>query len=113
VRHQAIGLLDEPRDLGPVGAVVEHDADPSAASDVRRTEVPLGVRLDQRLLGAETGGEPHREVLRPVVVVVEHREDLALAREPGRLAVRELLDRLGQGEADGAQPCERALALLT
>src|SRR4029453_3620067 len=43
VRHKAIGLLDEPRDLGPVGAVVQHDADPSAASDVRRTEVPLGV----------------------------------------------------------------------
>jgi hypothetical protein len=28
-----------------------------------------------------------------VVVVVEHCEDLAFAREPGRLAVRDLLDR--------------------
>src|SRR6266446_10513289 len=56
----------------------------------RRGET-LGVGADQGFLCPERLGKPHLEVRGTVVMVVEHREDLALPCEPSRLAVRELL----------------------
>ena len=61
-------LLDEPRDHGPVGPGVEHDADPAAAADVGRPEVALGIRLDERLLRTQRRGKPDRQVRGAVVV---------------------------------------------
>ena len=88
-------------------ARVEHHADPAARTDVGRPEEALGVGVDQSLLRAERLRQPHREVLGAVVMVVEHREDLALAREPGGLAVRELLVRFGERHADLPQTLGR------
>src|SRR5262245_27529683 len=44
---------------------------------------------------------------RAVVVIVEHGKRLALAREPGGLAVREALSGLGKGETYFAQTLDQ------
>src|SRR5215213_4966612 len=46
---------------------------------------------------------------RPVMVIVEHRKYLALARKPRRLAVRELLVRFRERHAYLAQTLEQSL----
>src|SRR5207249_5596478 len=67
-------------------------------------EEALRVGADQRLLCTERLGQPDGEVSGAVMMVVEHREDLALACEPRRLAVRDLLVGVGKRHADPPQP---------
>ena len=44
-----------------------------------------------------------------MVVIVEHREHLALvAREPGRLTVRDLFNRAGEREAEPSEASDGA-----
>src|SRR5262249_6257299 len=80
-------VVDERRYELPVRLVVEHDADPAARADVRRTEEAIWRRSDEVRLRAIWQRQPHRHVLRSVMMIVEHREALALAREPRRLSV--------------------------
>src|SRR5215475_8565409 len=102
-RHLAIGLLDQRRHELPIGAPVDAHAHPAAPADVGRAEEALGVEEDERFLLAQRRGQPHREVIGAVVMVVELREELAL-HAPGRLAPRDLLRGLGESETDAPQP---------
>src|SRR5262245_3309861 len=104
-----VSVANERRDDLPIGAVIENHSDPSAGTDVGRPEETIGVLVDQSLLRPERLGEPHGDVLGAVMVAIEHGEDLALAREPGGLAVRDLLDRLGKRHADRPQTEKHAL----
>ena len=62
-----------------------------------------------RLLLAERRGQPDREMVGAVMVVVELGEELAL-HAPRGLAPRDLLGRLGQREADAPAAARRACA---
>jgi len=44
----------------------------------------------------------------PVVVIVEHGEDLAFAGKPGGLSVGKALSRFGKGEAELAQALDES-----
>src|SRR5204863_5562122 len=89
-RHLAIGLLDEACDQLPVGPAVDAYPDPAPRPDVGRPEETLGIQEDQRLLLAERRGQPYREMVSPVMVIVELGEQLALD-PPRGLTPRHLL----------------------
>ena len=109
--HQAIRVLNEFCDHPPVRRRIEHDAHPAPVSHVRGPEVAPRMELHESLLRSERSRQPHREVWRAVVVIVEHRKRVALLpRKPGRLAVRDSLDSTGEGHADGPQPREGIVA---
>lgn len=95
---------------GIVVDMLELDADPAAAPDVRRTIVGARIFLDERFLQAGRCGQPHADVPVMVVIVGKHREH-ALLREEGRLAVGDLLRGVRQRKADRAKtpqlPLER------
>ena len=95
-RHRTVGIRDDLGDLGPVDGHVEVDAEPAAAADVRRPEVVLRGRRDERLLDPGWRCAPEPE---PVVVMVVGVRDerLLVPDEPGRLAVAQPLRRLRHG----------------
>ncbi len=105
-RNVRVSVTDEPRHLGPIGAPVDPDADPAAVSDVRRHEETVRVGLDQQRLHAHLRGQPDREVVGTMVMVVELGEEPA-ADPPGRLAPRDLLRGLREREADPPQALRR------
>lgn len=111
-RHLGVGVLGDARDLFPGQPAVEAKPEPAAVPDVRRDEEPLGIGLHEHSLHAGGGGAPDREA--PVAVVVgQHHQECALAaNEERRRAVTEPLARLGQPEAELAQPCEDLFSLL-
>jgi hypothetical protein len=110
-RDLAEGILDDAGELVPVNAVVQENAEPAAMPDVRRPEESLRSRGDEQLLVAGRRGAPDRKVAVPVVVVQEHQETLLVAHEEARSSVTRPLARLGQPEADPAQPLENGLPL--
>jgi hypothetical protein len=79
--------------------------------DVRRPEEHFRSRSDEQLLIAGRGGAPDRKPTVSVMVVQQHQEAFLLANEEARSAVTRPLARLGQREADSAQPLENALSL--
>src|SRR5262249_62106059 len=97
-RGFAIGLLDERGHLRPVGPPVDAYTDPAARTHVRRTEEPLRVQEDERLLLAERRGQPHSEMIGAVVMIVGLSEQLALHPPPG-FAPLDLLHRGGLAQA--------------
>src|SRR4051795_3018759 len=106
-RHSGVGILDRPRDLVPVQPAVQPYPDPAAVAHVGRAEVVLGLGAHERVLHPLRRGAPQRQPSVVVMVVVEHHERLYVAHEEGRLAVREALGDLGEGEADRADALER------
>jgi hypothetical protein len=101
-RHVPVRLRDELRHLRPVGPPVDAHADPAPVANVWRPEEARGIREDHRFLLAERRGEPHRQMVGAVVVIVELGEEPA-AHAPRRLAPRELLGGVRQGQTDRAQ----------
>jgi len=65
-----------------------------------------GILVDEGLLHARPGRQPDGHVLGTVMVRVHLREDLA--RTPGELSPRDLLDDLGQRHAYAAEPLDRS-----
>lgn len=102
-RNTREGLANELRDHLPIWLRVEDHTDPAARADVGWPKEAGRIELDQRLLHTDGLREPDGKVLRTMVVVVEHREDLALAGKPGGLTVGEALSCLGKAETDLAQ----------
>jgi len=103
-----VRLLDQRGDHLPVEPRVEADADPAAASDVRRVVDVLRLGFDERLLRAFRRVADGRDVAVVVMVVREPREDAA-AGEPGRLSMGEFFRRIGKREADFAHALDRLL----
>ena len=66
--------------------------------DIEGPEEASGIGSDKHLLKSLRRGAPHREAI--VVVVVGGRGELLALNEPGGLAMAELLDHPGQGEAE-------------
>jgi hypothetical protein len=97
------GLAHELLDHLPVRLRVEDDADPAARADVGRAEEAVGVGFDQGLLRTDGLRQPDGEMGGAMVVIIEHREHLALAGKPGGLTVGEAFSRLGKREAYLAQ----------
>ena len=79
----------------------EFDANPAAYADVRRLIKFVWFGFDQRGLQARRRGNPHGDVAVVMVVVGKHHKNF-LAHKKRRLAVRKLLGRLGQRQANGA-----------
>src|SRR5262249_16888451 len=104
-RDAAVGFAHEPPDRIPVGPPVEAYPDPTARPDIGRYEVAAWIGIYQRLLRTERHGQPHTHVFGAVMMVVELSEQLALNAEC-RLTPGDLFGRLGEGEAEGAQPLE-------
>ena len=101
----AIGVLAEFGDLGPVDGAVEADADPAAAADVGRPEEALRVGRGELLLRSGRRRAPQvRELVVVMAVGPECHERALAADEPGRRAVTGALGDLGQGQADRADP---------
>jgi hypothetical protein len=104
-RDDAVGVLAELGDLGPVGVAVEADADPAAAADVGRPEEALRVGRGELLLRPRWRRAPQvRELVVVMAVGPERREGAFAADEPGRRAMAGPLGDLGQGQADHAEP---------
>jgi hypothetical protein len=106
-----VGVLGDTLQLVPVEGAVEPDAEPATVPDVGRHEEPLGIALDQHLLHPLRSGAPHREAPVPVVVREHHQEGPFAPDEEGGRPVAEPLARLGQAEADRADPLQNLLAI--
>ena len=91
-------LLDHDADLDPIHLDVEVNPQPATNSDVRRTEEPLRIGLNQHLLGAFRCRQPRAQTV--VVVVVGGGHELLAADEPRRLAVAELFGDTGPRQTD-------------
>ena len=104
-RHLAICLLDERCHHRPVGTPVDPHADPAPLPDIGRPEESHGIQEDHRLLLAERRGQPDREMVGAVMVIVELGEELAF-HAPRGLAPRDLLRRLGERQANRPQPLD-------
>src|SRR5581483_9780172 len=102
-------VLDDPRELVPVDAVVEPHAEPAAVADVGRPEEALGVRRDEQLLVPRRRRAPDAEDAVAVMVVEQHEEAALLADEEARRAVARPLARLRECEAEPAQTLEHLL----
>ena len=74
---------------------IQLEANPAAATDIRRFEEFLRRRGDQHLLDADRRRQPHGEVPVVVMVVSKHSKDF-LANEESGFAVREFFRRLRQ-----------------
>jgi hypothetical protein len=98
-RDLGVGVLGDPRELLPVDPAVEPKAEPAPVTDVGRAEEVLRTRLDERFLRAGRLRHPRGEAAVAVVVVDEHQV-LPARIEERRRAVRDLLVRVGQGQAD-------------
>src|SRR5829696_3401153 len=105
-RDLDVSVLEDPRELVPVELPVEAQAEPAAVPEVRRTEEPLGVGLDEHLLNAALGRSPQRERPVAVVVVQDHREGALVPDEKGRVTVAQPLAGLRKGEAELADAIE-------
>src|SRR5229473_5114950 len=104
--HLLISLLDHDADLDPIHLDVEVDTEPATNADVRRTEEPPRIGLNQHLLGAFRRRQPHTQTI--IVVMVGSRHELLAADEPRRLAVAELFGDSGQRQADLPQALDLA-----
>src|SRR5215217_3914548 len=107
-RSAAVAVLDESRELVPLLLDVEVGADPAVPADVRRDEVAVRRRGDERLLQTRLALHPQRPALLAVERVA-HREQLPAHLPDGPADGRVVLDGLRQREADLPQPLERAL----
>ena len=108
-RDRAVGVLDDLRDLGPVGAAIEPHAEPTAMPDVSRHVEPIGLLADELRLRTGRRRAPEPENAVAVMVVVERHERLLARDEPRRRAVTQSLGGLGQRHADRTHTLERSL----
>src|SRR5882757_1620336 len=106
-RYLPVGITDDLGDLVPGRVVVDAHAQPAPVTDVGRTEVAIRVVGDEGFLGPGWRRAPEPEVVSAVVVVVQDHEQLLVPDEESGLAVGRPLRRLGQAEADLAQPLYR------
>src|SRR6266568_1626987 len=102
---EPVRVLDDGGNFVPVDIDIEPHSEPPARSDIRRSVEPRGVLLDHRLLHAGRSRRPEADDAVVVMIVREHAEDLAA--EPRRLAVAQLLGRLGKRQASLPQPLDR------
>jgi hypothetical protein len=109
-RDGRICVFGDPREFVPVESAVEPHAEPAAVADVGRHEETLRVGLHQHPLDPVGSGAPDREAAVAVVVRQDHQKRPLATDEEGGCAVAEALARLGQTEADLADPPQRALA---
>src|SRR5438552_1539812 len=70
----AVRVLHDARELVPVDAVVQADAEPAAVADVRRAEEPRRVGLHEQLLIPRTRGAPDAEDPVTVMIVEQHQK---------------------------------------
>src|SRR5687767_15546817 len=78
--RELISIAQQLGDLVPVRRLVQIDADPSARTDIRWLEEPLGRGPDHELLVARRGLAPHA-VSPPAMMIAragEHGEELVL-----------------------------------
>ena len=71
----AVRVLAQFRDLGPVDVLVKPDADPAAAADVGRPEEPGGLGRGQLLLRARRRRAPQVRELAGVMAVRPQRHE--------------------------------------
>ena len=98
--------FDQRDDLFPREVLVEADQHPALGADVGWNLVRLGVALDEHRLHADRRADGQREHAVAVMVVGQHRE-LAVLREPARLAVAESFGDTFEREASRADLRER------
>src|SRR6266699_2722426 len=108
-RDLGVGVLGDPRELVPVEAAVEPDAEPAPMPDVRRNEELLGIGARQQLLNTLRCRAPDRKPPVAVVVRQDHQKRPLPSNEEGGRTVAEPLARLGQRETDSADPLEDVL----
>ena len=100
-----MSLLDARGDGPPVRVEIEPRADRAARAEVGRDEEAAWVGADDHRLRAQRRLAPDRDAPVAMVVVREHDERLAADLE-ARRAVVDAFGRLGQREADRAEPLE-------
>src|SRR3954452_11254294 len=105
-RHGQVGVLDDAGNVVVIDSGVEVDADPATMTHVRRPEVMLRRRAHERLLHPLRRRAPQRHVTGPVVVVHVHHERLLVADEERRPTVARPLVRLGEPQAQLADPVD-------
>src|SRR4051812_35408351 len=85
------------------------NAYPTTTADVRRAIELLGRLADQHFLNANRRRHGDGDVAVVMMIVREPREDF-LADEPGRFAVRNLLPRSRQSQANSPHSLDRFVA---
>src|SRR5262249_1597217 len=109
----AVSVVAELGDLGPVGVAVESHANPAAAADVGRPEEALRVGRGEFLLRSWWRRAPQVRELVVVMAVGPERHERALAAdEPGRRTMARPLADLGQRHADPREPLAQIAHLL-
>ena len=81
--------------------VLQFDSHPTAYANIWRSEISIGILLDQQRLHSRNGGNPDGYMSVVVMIVGEHGEDLLVDKE-GRLAVRRFFTSTRQSETDTA-----------